>query len=708
MDSTKIFSLKKLFLLGIYDPRINQGMWLSLATGLLYLLFYLCDHTEPAIIAILAILPSLMAGVDRPGPRLTIRLLRIILLFFFSSFLVLILSRAGVPLAILFFPLIFAFAMFAVYGNESGKLGTAAMLVATMSLSWPPSAPLLNFPLLISLGTLWYGICARLWMVWWGHRVLRDILARLFTAIGKYYTLKSRLLRVEGDKDTFSAIYQLQKNVYDLINQSKTYLNRYSTTGDDRELKKLEQNFFFAVDLMELLQSNQHKLDEMREFINSSHFGPMYSRVAIAVAAGLQKKSIAIRTRREITIRTGITFTSFEEALLTSKEEKSPFVRSLTLHLQALRALLTSQQPVFMRPLATPAANEGLIPTFKPHISFKSPVFRYALRLAVTISSGTLLAEALHLDKSYWLLLAILLVMQSGYLLTKTMIGQRIIGTLAGVSLGLVLIQLPADGRLVLLVATLATALFSLSMIFQHKTWSIIGVTALIILGYEFAFSNGEEMVYTRLLDSLLGCSLAFASNIFLWPQWNGGGIKRLIKETLLAQEDILIFSIRALSDKSIKFEQLTRRRLKLYTAQNNLLASYQQMLREPQHTREYVNSLDQVLGHFVATAAHINALLPISRELAPMPAELTEHMERAVIATYSRCGKTFILEPIDLLEELKIVYKMLQQIKEKDDDPQHFAIIHLLEIIYERLDTIFGILDFCDSGPKSPYDTGL
>jgi uncharacterized membrane protein YccC len=692
------FSLKKSFLSAIYDPRINQGMWLSLATGFLYLLFYLMGHKELAFLSIIAILPALMAGVDRPGPRQTLRLTKIILLFFISSSLVLILSRAGIPLALIFFPLIFIFAMFAAYGNESGRLGTAAMLVSTLSLSCPPSTHFLVFPLFISLGTLWYGTCARVWMVWWGHRVLRDTLARLFVAIGKYYTLKARLLREQGDKETFATIYRLQEDVYDLINQSKIYLNRYSTAGYNNELTKLEQNFFFAVDLMELLQSNQYKLEEMRDFINSSHFGSMYSQVALAVVAGLQEKAIAIRTRREITIQTGISFTSFEEALLNSKEVESPFIHSLRLHLKSLRRLLTSQQPAFRRIIGAPAENEGIKATISPHFSFKSPVFRYALRLAVTFSSGILLAESLNLNKSYWLLLTILLVMQSGYLLTKTMIGQRVIGTLAGVLLGLVLIQLPTDGKLVLLIITLGIALFSLSMIFQHKIWSITGVTALVILGYEFAFSNGEEMLYTRLLDSLLGCCLAFASNILLWPQWNGGGIKRLIKETLLAQEDLLIFSIRALSDRNIKFEQLTRRRLKLYTAQNNLLASYQQMLREPQHTREYVNSLDQVLGHFVATAAHINALLPMSREITPMPPQLTEHMERAIIAIYSRCGEKFIHEPIDLLDELKIVYNMLEQIKENADDPQHFAIIHLLEIIYERLDAIFGILDFCDS----------
>ena len=335
-----------------------------------------------------------------------------------------------------------------------------------------------------------------------------------------------------------------------------------------------------------------------------------------------------------------------------------------------------------------------LIPCGRILVSVLRP-FRYALRLATTIACGLLVADIFGLHKSYWILLAILLVMQNGYLLTRTMISQRVIGTLAGVILALLLIQFAGDGRL-LLGLSLLVALFSFSMIFFHKTLAISGVTALVVLGYELAFGSGQDVVFVRLVDSLIGCGLAFASNILLWPQWNGGGIKRLVRETLYAQEDILVSCIRALADKSIRFEELTRRRLRLYTAQNNLLASYQQMLREPQHTREYVDSLDRVLSHFVAAAAHINALLLLCRESSPLPTELSRHMELTVIMMFGRCDEEDETYDAMLREELKNIYQEFEKLKKIDHDPQHFAIVHLLELIYERLNAIFERLDFC------------
>ncbi len=689
-------AVRDLFVKGIYDPRINQGMWLSLATVLLYLLFVLSASEDYAIYSILVILPVLIAKIDKPGPRFFLRLVKVTALFWGASSFVLFLRFIAVPLPLIFFPLIFFLAMFAVYGDEAGAVGTGAMFVATLSLTWPESSPFWGFSLFIAFGTLWYGICARLWTLKWGHRVLRDTLARLFAAIAQYYGLKTSLLLTEEEGDVLQKLYLQQKEVYLLINQSKSYLNRFGEARYDTELRKLKQDYLFGVDLMELLQANQHKVDDIRRFIKRSQLEQRFTDMSDAVIACLQRKSFAVRIRGAIHFTTDEPITAFEEALLMGKEANSQFVRSLLLHLHALKRLLNTQRPAFERELEEPRAEQGLLATLRPHSTFRSPPLRYALRLACTMVCGLLVADFLGLHKNHWMLLAILLVMQSGYLLTKTMIFQRVLGTLAGVLVALALFQLSMSSNTLLFVCFFV-ALFSFCMLFFHRVLAIGGVTTLVVLSYELAFGSGQEVVFVRLVDSLLGCGLAFASNIILWPQWNGGGIKRLIQETLYAQEDILVFCIRSLADKTIKFEQLSRRRLRLYTAQNNLLASYQQMLREPQHTREYVDSLDRVLAHFVATSAHINGLLPLLREIDPMPVDLAKHMELAVVSIFGRCDEEDIND--DSFEaEVGAMYRELEELKKGWHDPRHLAIVHLLELIFERLNMIFEQLEFCGS----------
>lgn len=691
----KKISAKHFLLKSIYDRRINQGMWLALATSLLILCFYLIDFGHLAVYSVLAVFPALIAGVDQPGPHFSFRVARIDLLFFGSSLLVLCLQQFAVPLAVIFFPLIFVLAMFAAYGNQSGRVGTGAMVVATLSLSWPENQPFWLFPVLIGLGTLWYGGFARFWMFWWGHRILRDNLAQLFTEIANYYMLKSQLLQQEPSREQFGAVYKQQEKVYSLINQSKAYLNRYGEKGYNAELKGLEKDFLFAVDLMELLQANQHRVVEIREFIQNNDLAPLYSDYSVSLATVLKKKSFALRTRRRIDMCLDTQLAALEEATRASRDSNPLLSRSLRIHFNLIKVLLARQQPAFQRSLETPAPIPTIAAAIRPHLNFQSPVFRYALRLSVTVSCGILLAGWLNLEKYYWVIIAILLVMQSGYLLTKTLITQRVVGTLAGVLLGLGIIYLPL-GDWALAATMVALALFSFSMILHHKTWTIFGVTALVVVAYQLVFGLGETVVFTRAVDTFLGCALAFTSNILLWPQWNGGGIKRLLKETLAAQEDILIICVRALSDPSIRFEQLTRRRLKLYTAQNNLLASYQQMLREPHHTQQYVDSLESVLSHFVATSAHINGLLPMSRVNVPITSDLTKHLERLITAMFSRCEEGNRLGNIILDDELKCVYHEIEKMKKEDGESPHYAIVHLLELIFERLNAIFEILDFC------------
>lgn len=697
MTLKKNVSIRHILLRGIYDRRINQGMWLSLATIILILFFYLTGFGHLAVFSVLAVLPSLIAGVDQPAPHYSSRVARIDLLFFVSSLLVLSLQQLAVPIAVIFFPLIFVLAMFAAYGNRSGRVGTGAMIVATLSLSWPCSQPFWLFPVLIGFGTLWYGAFARFWMLWWGHRILRDNLAQLFTEIASYYKVKSLVLRQNPSEEQFAAVYTRQEKVYRLINESKAYLNRFGKKGYNSELMNLEKDFLFGVDLMELLQANQHRVDEIRGFIQNNDLVALYSDCSAALISVLREKSFAIRTRRQIDMHLDSQLATFEEALDGSRDSSPLLARSLIIHFNLLNRLLARQKPAFQRTLELPEPMPGPLEMLRPHLNLQSPVVLYALRLSVTVSCGILLAGLLNLEKYYWLILAILLVMQSGYLLTKTLITQRVVGTLGGVLLGLGIISLPL-GKLQLAMVAVVLALFAFSMLFYHKTWSISGVTALVVVAYQFVFDLGEYVVFTRAVDTFIGCSLAFTSNIFLWPQWSGGGIKRLLKETLEAQEDILSICVRALSDKSIRFEQLTRRRLKLYTAQNNLLASYQQMLREPHHTQQYVDTLESVINHFVAASSHINGLLTMAREMKPMPEDLTRHMQLLITAMFSRCDEENEQKTIDanLRHEMKSVYFRIERMKKEDTDPQHYAVIHLLELIYERLNASFDILDFC------------
>ena len=91
------------------------------------------------------------------------------------------------------------------------------------------------------------------------------------------------------------------------------------------------------------------------------------------------------------------------------------------------------------------------------------------------------------------------------------------------------------------------------------------------------------------------------------------------------------------------------------------------------------------------------------------MPKDFTLHLERLIKAMFRRCNEQQdSADVISLRHELRAVYVMVERMKKENAEPQHSAVLHLLELIYERLHTIFDILDFCrtDSRPQTEIST--
>ena len=66
-------------------------------------------------------------------------------------------------------------------------------------------------------------------------------------------------------------------------------------------------------------------------------------------------------------------------------------------------------------------------------------------------------------------------------------------------------------------------------------------------------------------------------------------------------------------------------------------------------------------------------------------------------MAMFTRCDDEHQVENIDIRHELRTVYTQIDQLKTEDNDPQHYAVVHLLVLIYERLNAVFAMQEFCN-----------
>lgn len=120
-------------------------------------------------------------------------------------------------------------------------------------------------------------------------------------------------------------------------------------------------------------------------------------------------------------------------------------------------------KPLYARDLlADKQRRMPLLPALKSYLSLKSPALRNAGRLSVMLSVASLMGTALHLPKSYWILMTVLLVTQNGYGATRLRIVNRSVGTVVGLIIAGVALhfKIPEGYTLTLmLITTLASYL---------------------------------------------------------------------------------------------------------------------------------------------------------------------------------------------------------------------------------------------------------
>jgi uncharacterized membrane protein YccC len=142
----------------------------------------------------------------------------------------------------------------------------------------------------------------------------------------------------------------------------------------------------------------------------------------------------------------------------------------------------------------------------------------FVVRLTLCMTIAEVARQLLPIERPYWVLLTVAIVLKPDYGSVFTRAVQRGAGTVLGVLIGsLLLAFLPRDAWVLLPMAVAAGALpwarngnFGLFSVFQ---------TPLIILLLDLATPSGAQLVGARLVDTLIGCGIVLLFGYLLWPQ---------------------------------------------------------------------------------------------------------------------------------------------------------------------------------------------
>lgn len=408
-------------------------------------------------------------------------------------------------------------------------------------------------PLLLIAGAVWYNVLTLTGHLIFPIRPLQDNLARSYEQLARYLELKSRLFDPDLDDDNQAPLYELalaNGQLVSTLNQTKaSLLTRLRGDRGQRSTRRTLHYYFVAQDIHERASSSHIQYQALRDQFRYSDVMFRFQRLLSMQSIACQDlaKAILLRTPYQHDARFERAFTHLDAALdrVRASGTAPEQMKALGFLLNNLRAIdaqlatIESEQS----PSQTNSETENVLADDSLHgfddilsrlrrnMSPESALFRHAVRMSVVLCVGYAFIQLTGLQHGYWILLTSLFVCQPNYNATRHRLALRIIGTLVGVALGLPILWLvpSLEGQLILIVVTGVLFFAFRNVQYAHATMFI---TLLVLLCFNL-LGEGFEVALPRVVDTLIGCGIAWLAVSFIWPDWKFRNLPRVLERAV-------------------------------------------------------------------------------------------------------------------------------------------------------------------------------
>lgn len=602
----------------IYHPEINYALRQTLVLCLPVAVGLLIGQLHLGLLFSLVPACCNIAGLDTPHKRFFKRLIIGASLFAGCSLVTQLLLAESIPLPLILTGLTLVLGVTAEISPLHARLLPASLIAAIFTLSLAGYMPVWEPLLIYALGTLWYGVFNWFWFWLWREQPLRESLSLLYRELADYCEAKYSLLtqHIDPEKALPPLLIRQQKAV-DLITQCYQQMHMLSAHNNN-DYKRLLRAFQEAMDLQEHISVSLHQPEEVQKLVERSHAEEVIRWNAQTVAARLRVLADDILYHRL-----------------------------------------------------------PLLPALKNYMSLKSPALRNAGRISVMMSIASLMGSALHLPKPYWILMTVLFVTQNGYGATRVRILHRSVGTLVGLVIAGVTLHLHIPESItlaVMLVLTLASYL----IIRKNYGWATVGFTVTAVYTIQLLTLNGEQFIVPRLIDTLIGCLIAFGGMVWLWPQWQSGLLRKNAHDALEADQE----AIRLILSNDPQATPLAYQRMRVNQAHNTLFNSLNQAMQEPGFNTHYLSDMKLWVTHSQFIVEHINAMTTLAREHTMLTPDLAQRYLESCEIAIQRCQQRLEYDRPGGSGDVNIL--------ESPDMPSH----GLLSTLEQHLQRIIGHLN--------------
>lgn len=414
-------------------------------------------------------------------------------------------------------------------------------------------------PVLLVTGAAWYGLISTISFLLFPVRQVQDKLSQCYSSLGNFLYSKSNLFDVDMTASSYqkSMINLTLENgqLIGIFNDMKTaLLTRLKGDRGLQDTRRSLQYYFVAQDIHERADSAHIDYQKLAKMFEHSDILFRFQRILSLQGKACKDLSDSIlhRSTYQHNSRFEYAFENLRKSLDKLRNDQyydQIWVNALFALYQNLKAIDAQLKNIeTVRNIKLDKAKyienqlkdddlkgmQDIWIRIKQNLTPESVLFRHAIRVSVVLLIGYIFVQITDIQYGYWVLLTALFVSQPNFNATKRRLRLRIVGTLGGIIAGYAILYFvpSVEGQLVVLVLS-GVLFFELRSKQYAQATAFITILALMNFNLD---GLGFAAALPRMIDTVIGCALAWFGVSFIFPDWKFRRLPRSISRSLNAQ----------------------------------------------------------------------------------------------------------------------------------------------------------------------------
>ncbi|MFV5549665.1 YccS family putative transporter [Acinetobacter oleivorans] len=561
-------------------------------------------------------------------------------------------------------------------------------------------------------GALWYGFTSILFFIIKPTLPLQDKLSQIFKEISVLLQAKARLFDPDNKENVEQLLYELSlqnTQVAQSLNQIRSsLLTRLKASRVSNKSIYWLNLYFFARDIHEQATSNYLHYEHIQQnFSRSDLIFRFQKNLRLQAQACQDLAQCILHNRPSQPSQESRTVLNHLESSLNDWIQQHPQnfeVKNLRLIFDNLKGMHEQfEQLQYAQPFPennTQTRQEhlnlldddiqgfsDLILKLRQQLTPQSALFRHAIRIAVVFAAGYAISLLPFAQHGYWILLTSLFVCQITYFATKSRLKLRTIGTLLGVLLGIpILYFVPSiEGQLIITIIC-GVCFFYL----RQKKYALATLMATLMVLLIFNLKGaGYSIILPRLIDTLLGCFIAWLAVNFIWPDWNFRNIPNNIKKSSKATLDyfnVIVEQYQYGKNQDIEYRRIRRAAHNAQIELSNMISS---LSAEPNPNPQLIHYAFRYLVYSHSQLSYVAALGSQRQKID----------EEQVLQLLLRCQEILSQSVIgQTLPDHTLISQMLQEIQDLTAQEQlsekYTLVLKQISLLLETLPELLMLKD--------------